>query len=496
MGPWDSYGATRQLGGAAGPPIPRPVTVADSQRRLGEKPGQFATDLSARAHADVGDLNAAVARVNAHPMRLMNAPDVLGAVAGYASNAFGLAPAAALDQLTGPAMNAFNGTFGTHYDYRNATDQLLNAAGLIAGAERPFTAAKGSLRSVPPDAPALTAADPGPPPSLADRLTAVAPNLTVLPDDEFAARDRLQQARLPQLLQPYTKLQFDEIAREPVIGPYLDDPDFPGHTGTDLSNIRSHLADLADRYRPQGPEGETMADEIGHLSDNLMSMAARQHPEFAEALAGPRPWNPLGLAVPGADEPPSGPATGAQVLNLDSYRIRSNRQAAAPESAPPAPGSMPEAAPSPAPPQPLTLTVANDNSPLPSTPPGFWRDNPPSHLIIMPDVEPSFPFGSKVGPGSRWPPSPAAAGANDAAGISTGPGAPPSDRDVAAWNSLDEDTRSKITEAIRNYLANPLAGPPPGPASGPPKRPTLSIVGKDTNAFTGDPTTGPTPPDR
>lgn len=279
MGPWQNYMLAQHLAGRPGPPVRSPVTVADIQRRLGETPRPFADDLNSRSRADMGDLNAAIARVKADPGRLMNGPDLLGAVARFVPNAFGLAPAAAVDQVTGPEVRTINANFGTHFNHQPVTDQLLNAVGLIAGgAERPL------------------------PQPASDPLNAVPRYLTVVPDDEFVARHSLQEARLSKM-SPENQRQFDQNAREPVIGPYLEDPDFPGHGGAGLARIRSTLSGLADHYRPQGPNGVMMADEIGDLSDNLMSLAARQYPEFAEALGGPRPWNPLGPAFRDAGGP-------------------------------------------------------------------------------------------------------------------------------------------------------------------------------------------------
>jgi hypothetical protein len=112
-----------------------PVTVADIQQRLGPRPNQFATDIGSRARDDVSDLTGAIADVKAHPTNLLNGPKILSAVARYIPNSLGLAPAAGVDQLTGPVVRGINGKFGTHYDPHGVTDQLLNGAGLLTGAE-------------------------------------------------------------------------------------------------------------------------------------------------------------------------------------------------------------------------------------------------------------------------------------------------------------------------------------------------------------------------
>jgi len=323
MGPWWDYAAGRELTGATRPTGPRPVTVADIRRRLNPGQSPFATDLNSRARADVATLTSVIDRARGAPTRLMNAPDLLSAVARYVPNAFGLGPAAAVDQVTRPAVNAFNANFGTHADYQPVTDQLLNAAGLLAdGAEprlpsmarEPPGAAPG-FASVQQEAPqAARPPEPSPPiqpqarpviddwdsepmirrpsspapprpPRPADRLADVPPHLTVVPDRRFTAALQRQAARLSEL-SPEQQQLFDDNARQPVIGPYLEDGGFPGHNGEALSRLRSTLADLSDHYWSQGAGGVQMADEIGRLSDNLMSTAARQQPEFAEALGG------------------------------------------------------------------------------------------------------------------------------------------------------------------------------------------------------------------
>ena len=90
-------------------------------------------DLQARTSANVSGLNSTIADVKAHPTRLTNAPRVLGAVSNFASNAFGIPFASALDKVTTPVVGAVNNAFGTHYDPRNVSDQIINAGGLLLG---------------------------------------------------------------------------------------------------------------------------------------------------------------------------------------------------------------------------------------------------------------------------------------------------------------------------------------------------------------------------
>jgi hypothetical protein len=111
-----------------------PVTVSDIQRRLGPKPNQFDMDLSSRARADVADLTGAIGDAKAHPADLLSGPKIVGALTRYVPNVLGLVPAATVDQVTGPVVRGFNTQFGTHFDPRYATDQILNAAGLLSGA--------------------------------------------------------------------------------------------------------------------------------------------------------------------------------------------------------------------------------------------------------------------------------------------------------------------------------------------------------------------------
>jgi hypothetical protein len=123
-----------------------PVTVQDIQQRLGPKPSNLSMDLNSRARGDIGDLNAAIADARAHPGSLLNAPKILGAVARYVPNAVGLAPAGGVDQVTGPIVRGINSRFGTDYNPHDVTDQILNAAGLIAGGAE-ATPAGRTLRS-------------------------------------------------------------------------------------------------------------------------------------------------------------------------------------------------------------------------------------------------------------------------------------------------------------------------------------------------------------
>src|SRR5580693_3418960 len=56
-------------------------------------------------------------------------------------------------------------------------------------------------------------------------------------------------------------------------------------------------------------------------SENMLSLAARQRPEFAEALGGPRPWNPIAVMAEGGAPP--GPAQPGAWLDPDLFKSMS-----------------------------------------------------------------------------------------------------------------------------------------------------------------------------
>ncbi len=116
-----------------------------------------------------------------------------------------------------------------------------------------------------------------------ERLLDMPRSIVAAPDDEFAATDRLQNDRVfkmhPDLIE-----HFQDHARDYVVSPITDDPDFKGYTGFQVAGIRSRLSDLSDHYRPQGQRGERLANEIDQMNADFTAMAGRTQPAFARAL--------------------------------------------------------------------------------------------------------------------------------------------------------------------------------------------------------------------
>ena len=121
-----------------------------------------------------------------------------------------------------------------------------------------------------------------------ERLGAVPSSTVAAPDDEYAAADRLQNNRVFKL-NSEIQAHFHDHARDYMMEPITDDPDFKGYTAHHVSGIQSRLAELADHYRPQGANGTILADEIAQLQANFTAMAGRTQPEFAAAMANRGP---------------------------------------------------------------------------------------------------------------------------------------------------------------------------------------------------------------
>ncbi len=116
-----------------------------------------------------------------------------------------------------------------------------------------------------------------------ERLLDMPRSIVAAPDDEFAASDRLQNKRIFQM-HPDLIEHFQSHARDYVVSPITDDPDFKGYTGFQVAGIRSRLSDLADHYRPQGQRGTRLANEIDQMNADFTAMAGRTQPAFARAL--------------------------------------------------------------------------------------------------------------------------------------------------------------------------------------------------------------------
>jgi hypothetical protein len=304
-----------------------PVTAADIQQRLGAKPGQFAADLGERADRDVGDFASAIDAVKAHPASLLNGPRVLEAVARYVPNAFGLVPAAGVDQMTGPIVRGINARFGSHFDPHGVTDQLLNAAGLALGSGEmraeealPRTrdmSTQRELLSGPPEVdPSRLLAGPreipasriathvGKLPQLRAPTLTPKPNLTVAYEapelgyhvlgqnsegynvvplsDEFIFNHQQRMKALEDLPQDVQD-KYESAINDLVLDPILDDPDYGGHNSADVEYIREELAKLAAEQR--GSEGNAhLADALDAANEDFRIMVNQQQPEMAKEL--------------------------------------------------------------------------------------------------------------------------------------------------------------------------------------------------------------------
>jgi hypothetical protein len=103
------------------------------------------------------------------------------------------------------------------------------------------------------------------------------------PDNTFTALRHIQDDRLgayPGRINKY----FQRRAGGMLAEPFLDDPDVTGYSGQQLVDMMGTLAKYADRYRLHGEAGQTMADEMDTLRNNLAAMAYRTQPRFGDIL--------------------------------------------------------------------------------------------------------------------------------------------------------------------------------------------------------------------
>lgn len=119
--------------------------------------------------------------------------------------------------------------------------------------------------------------------SVDERLQAIPRTTVAAPDDEYAAADRIRNTRIFKRTSEIAD-HFQEYARDYMVEPITDDPDFKGYTGFQVSGIRSRLSDLAEHYRPQGKSGMILANEIDQMNADFTAMAGRTQPEFARAM--------------------------------------------------------------------------------------------------------------------------------------------------------------------------------------------------------------------
>jgi hypothetical protein len=304
-----------------------PVTSTDIQRRLDLRPSQYGVDVGSRINQDVADLNSSINDVRAHPTDLLNAQKVLSAVSRYVPNALGLFPAASVDQLTGPVVRGINTRFGSHFDPRNTTDQILNAAGLLLGAGEPEGLAPGEgetsaqrlrLQGPGETAPPRLLSGPGEaPPRRLDTHIGTQPQLTarsrehlsVVPESEelgshvlgqnsaqenvvplsdgftFNHQQRMKSLEdLPEDIQD----KYSSAISDLVLDPILDDPDYGGHNSADVEHIRDELAKMAAEQR--GSSGNArLADALDAANEDFRIMVNQQQPEMAKELALTRP---------------------------------------------------------------------------------------------------------------------------------------------------------------------------------------------------------------
>jgi hypothetical protein len=311
-----------------------PVTTADIQARLGHKPSQFAMDVGSRVNQDVGDLTSSINDVRAHPASLLNAPKLLGAVARYVPNAFGLLPAAGVDQMTGPVVRGINRRFGTQYDPHGVTDQLLNGAGLLAGSGEASAVGEGAmslasgLGDVPVSlrrivqrirGPQLRVAYTAPKEEPWHPLGQNSSGENVVPlSDSFLESHNIRKEALSDLPEDLQDKYIDPI-EDLVFNPILDDPDYGGHNMATIKNIESQLNDLASAHRSQGGANARIGDAFAEANESLRTMVAEQQPEIAKQLGYlPQEPGPTWAASPRPIPPKAGEKP-ADVMRFEQY---------------------------------------------------------------------------------------------------------------------------------------------------------------------------------
>jgi hypothetical protein len=341
---------------ATQPPVRTPVSANDNRPQPGPRRSQFALDAGARAKQDMADLTDAIAQVKAHPASLMNGPNILGAVSRYIPNALGLVPAAGVDQVTGPVVRGINSRFGTHFDPRYATDQILNGAGLLSGAGEAsaaedalsragraprvsrfssrageMPAPRGLLPGPAEMAPQRPSSSPaavspprvsthigkqlqlkGPTPKPALTVAYEAPELgdhvlgqnadqeNVVPLSEGFNFNHLQRMKSLEDLPEDIQDKYDSAIGDLIINPILDDPDYGGHNSADIQYIRDELAKMTAEQRGAGGNAR-LADALDAANEDFRIMVNQQQPEMAKELGLTRPGDSIPSPSSAAD---------------------------------------------------------------------------------------------------------------------------------------------------------------------------------------------------
>lgn len=287
-------------------PARPPLVANDNRPQLSPRRSQFAMDAGARAKEDLADLDDAIAQVKAHPTSLMNGPRIVNAVARYVPNAFGLAASAGLDQLTGPVVRGINSRFDAHLDPRGVTDQIMNAAGLLAGtgemsaAERferlgggRLASALGKLREagVPRYAkPKLTVvpSEPDPAAPSLHNLGQNAEGDNVVPLSEGFMFNHGRRMKSMEDLPKDIQDKYRSAIEDNIVNPIVDDQSYGGHNSTEIGEIRDELAEMANEQRQAG--GNTrLADALDAANEDFRIMVNEQQPEMAKELGLTRP---------------------------------------------------------------------------------------------------------------------------------------------------------------------------------------------------------------
>ena len=342
----------------------------DNRPAAGPRRSQFAVDLGARAKQDVAGLTGAIDQVRAHPRDLLNGPKILSAVSRYIPNALGLIPAAGVDQLTGPVIRGINARFGSHFDPRRATDQILNGAGLLLGAPEAFGSetslarageAPGATPGPAPEVeepaqpvlamevgkrpqPVLAAAvDRRPQPALATEVDEPSQPVPPTPEPQVAAaytaptitknvlgQNAAKEAVVPlsdgfmyshrQRMEALQDLpddiqdKYESAIADHIIDPILDDPEYHGHNAEAVQDILDELTALADEQRASGGSPR-LADALDAAHADFRAMVNEQQPEMAQELG----LSTLEGAPPGASSDASQAGPGGRLMNFAQY---------------------------------------------------------------------------------------------------------------------------------------------------------------------------------
>jgi hypothetical protein len=357
------------------------VAANDDRSPAGPRQSQFAMDVGARAKKDVADLTGAIGDVTAHPTSLLNGQKILSAVARYVPNALGLVPAAGVDQVTGPVVRGINARFGTHFDPRYATDQILNAAGLLSGAGE-TSAAEDSLAQAGRASPvyrfssktggmptprrlALGPAEMAPQRLLANpaetsppRLTThignqlqlrgprPKPNLTVayeapelgmhvlgqnsagenvVPLSEGFSFNHQQRMKSLEDLPEDIQDKYDSAIGDLVLNPILDDPDYGGHNSTQVQYIRDELARMAEEQRGAGGNAR-LADAMDAANEDFRIMVNQQQPGMAHELGLTRPGDSIPPPSSSADPDVNQTGPRGELVSFEQHTAKPPQQ--------------------------------------------------------------------------------------------------------------------------------------------------------------------------